>query len=400
VSMPILLLNAGSSSLKYQVIDAEDEHVLATGLVERIGEPVSSIKHKTQGETFEATDAYADHTEAMMALVAMFAAYGPRLATVQAVGHRTVHGGDRFDKTVLIDEDVIQALVDLSPLAPLHNPAGIEGIRAAQTALPGVPHFAIFDTAFFVHLPAEAYTYAIDTATAKRLAVRRYGFHGTSHNFVSHRMAHMLGHHHSDLKMIVCHLGNGASVSAIADGHPVETSMGLTPLQGLVMGTRSGDVDPGLHAYLSRSAGMSVDEIDTLLNKKSGMFGLCGMNDFRDIRSAIEAGDADAQLAFDVYIHRLAFYIGGYMAILGGADAIAFTAGVGENDPAVREAVCARLAGLGVKLDPQRNNVGRSRARIISTDDSPVTICVVPTNEELQMAREVLEAMGGPVEDD
>lgn len=394
MSTPILLLNAGSSSIKYQVIDSDDESVLASGLIERIGEAISRISHKTQGEEFVAEERYADHTEALAALVAMFDAHGPRLARVKAVGHRTVHGGDRFDHTVLIDDEVIDALVELSPLAPLHNPPGIAGIKAAQQALPDVPHFAIFDTAFFVHLPAEAYTYAIDRETAKRLKVRRYGFHGTSHNFVSHRMAHMLGRHHSDLKMIVCHLGNGASVSAIADGKPVETSMGLTPLQGLVMGTRSGDVDPGLHAYLARS-GMTIDEIDTLLNKKSGMLGLAGLNDFRDIAAAIEAGDADAQLAFDVYVHRLAFYIGGYMAILGGVDAIAFTAGVGENNPAVREAVCDRLHNLGVHLDAERNLVGRSRARIISTDDSPVTICVVPTNEELQMAREVAEQLEG-----
>lgn len=392
MSTPILLLNAGSSSIKYQVIDADDESVLASGLIERIGEPISKITHKTQGEAFVAEEPYSDHTAALRALVAMFTEHGPRLSLVQAVGHRTVHGGDKFDHTVRIDDAVIDALVELSPLAPLHNPPGIAGIKAAQEALPDVPHFAIFDTAFFVHLPEEAHTYAIDREVAKSLSIRRYGFHGTSHNFVSHRMAHMLGHHHSELKMIVCHLGNGASVSAIANGRPVETSMGLTPLQGLVMGTRSGDVDPGLHAYLCRS-GMTIDEVDTLLNKKSGMLGLAGMNDFRDIQAAIEAGDEAAKLAFDVYIHRLVFYIGGYMAILDGVDAIAFTAGVGENNPGVRAAVCDRLRNLGVQLDPERNLVGRSRARIISADDSPVTICVVPTNEELQMAREVLDAL-------
>ncbi len=393
MSMPILLLNAGSSSIKYQVIDAEDESVLATGLIERIGEPVSHITHKTQGEAYEASDPYANHTEALAALVAMFDAHGPKLANMKAVGHRTVHGGDKFDRTVKIDDEVIQTLVDLSPLAPLHNPPGIAGIKAAQAALPDVPHFAIFDTAFFVHLPEEAYTYAIDAETAKKLSIRRYGFHGTSHNFVSHRMAHFLGRHHNELKMIVCHLGNGASVSAIADGKPIETSMGLTPLQGLVMGTRSGDIDPGVHAYLARSGGMSVDEIDTLLNKKSGMLGLAGKNDFRDIAAGIAAGDAASKLAFDVYVHRLVFYIGGYMALLGGVDALAFTAGVGENDTAIRAAVCERLTGLGFHLDAERNKLRTGRARIISTDDSPVTICVVPTNEELQMAREVKEAM-------
>ncbi len=393
MSLPILLLNAGSSSIKYQVIDAEDESVLATGLIERIGEDVSAIEHKTQGEVYTAADAYADHTEALHALVGMFEAHGPRLASVRAVGHRTVHGGDRFDHTVQINEDVIQALVDLSPLAPLHNPPGIAGIRAAQEALPNVPHFAIFDTAFFVHLPAEAYTYAIDAATAQKLAIRRYGFHGTSHNFVSHTMADFLGHHYDDLKMIVCHLGNGASVSAVKGGRPVETSMGLTPLQGLVMGTRSGDIDPGVHAYLCRS-GLSIDEVDTLLNKKSGMLGLCGRNDFRDIGTAVEEGDAAAKLAFDVYVHRLVGYIGNYMAILGGVDALAFTAGVGENDQAVRTAVIERLANLGFHLDAERNAVRSKQPRLISTDDSPVKVLVVPTNEELQMAREVKEALG------
>ncbi len=394
MSMPILLLNAGSSSIKYQVIDAEDEAVLATGLIERIGEEVSAIEHKTQGETYTASDPYANHTEALGALVGMFEAHGPRLASVRAVGHRTVHGGDRFDKTVQIDDEVIQALVDLSPLAPLHNPPGIAGIKAAQAALPEVPHFAIFDTAFFAHLPAEAYTYAIDAATAKRLAIRRYGFHGTSHNYVSHTMAAFLGHHYDDLKMIVCHLGNGASVSAVAGGRPVETSMGLTPLQGLVMGTRSGDIDPGVHAYLCRS-GLSIDEVDTLLNKKSGMLGLCGRNDFRDVGSAMAEGDADAKLAFDVYIHRLVGYIGNYMAVLGGVDALAFTAGVGENDQKVRAAVCERLANLGFHLDDDRNSVRNKQPRLISTDESPVKVLVVPTNEELQMAREVREALGG-----
>jgi len=393
MSMPILLLNAGSSSIKYQVIDAEDESVLATGLIERIGEPVSKITHKTQGEEFTADEPYANHTEALRALVGMFDAHGPRLANVQAVGHRTVHGGDRFDQTVRIDQAVIDALVELSPLAPLHNPPGIAGIKAAQEALPDVPHFAIFDTAFFAHLPAEAYTYALDRDIAKKLAIRRYGFHGTSHNYVSHKTAEFLGHHYDDLKIVVCHLGNGASVSAVAGGRPVETSMGLTPLQGLVMGTRSGDVDPGLHAYLCRAGGLSIDEVDTLLNKKSGMLGLCGKNDFRDIAEAKAAGDEAARLAFDVYVHRLVSYIGAYMAVMGGVDALAFTAGVGENDAEVRRAVCERLANLGFHLDAERNQVRSKQPRLISTDDSPVKVLVVPTNEELQMAREVRDAL-------
>lgn len=393
MSKPILLLNAGSSSIKYQVIDADDEQVLATGLIERIGQDVSNITHKVNGEKFEAEEAYPDHTAALDALVRMFDEHGPQLADVVAVGHRTVHGGTKFDRTVKIDQDVIDTLVELSPLAPLHNPAGVQGIEAAQAKLPNVPHFAIFDTAFFAGLPAEAYTYAIDADVAKKHAIRRYGFHGTSHNFVSHATAELLGRPYEDLKIIVCHLGNGASVSAIKDGGPIETSMGLTPLQGLVMGTRSGDIDPGVVAYLVRE-GMTTDEVDTLLNKKSGMVGLAGKSDFRDIAAGIEAGDEASKLAFDVYIHRLTFYVGGYMALLGGVDAVAFTAGVGENDDAVRAALCARLEGLGFKLDAAKNGVRSPEARVISTDDSAVKICVVPTNEELQMAREVVEAMG------
>lgn len=392
MSMDILLLNAGSSSIKYQVIDASDESVIATGLIQKIGGTGSTLDHTVGGEEFHVAQDFADHEEALHAMVEMFNAHGPVLSEIKAVGHRTVHGGDRFDHTVLITEDVIQALIDLSPLAPLHNPPGITAIRAAQHNLPGVPHVAIFDTAFFAHLPAEAYTYAIDAETAKRLNIRRYGFHGTSHNYVSHAMAEFLGKPYDELKMIVCHLGNGASVSAISGGQPVETSMGLTPLQGLVMGTRSGDIDPGIHAYLYRS-GMGMDEIDNLLNKKSGLLGLAGVNDMRDVGEKAAAGDEGAQLALDVYVHRLVSYIGAYMAILGGVDAVAFTAGVGENAVDIRAAVVGRLENLGFVLDPERNRVRSKAPRLISTDDSPVKVLVVPTNEELQMAREVKQAI-------
>ena len=394
MTMPILLLNAGSSSIKYQVIDADDEKVLATGLIQKIGGAGSTLDHAVHGDEYHVAEDFADHEAALHAMVEMFNAHGPTLADIKAVGHRTVHGGDRFDHTVRIDEHVIQTLVDLSPLAPLHNPPGITAIKAAQHNLPDVPHVAIFDTAFFVHLPPESYTYAIDADTAERLKVRRYGFHGTSHNYVSHTMAEFLGRDYADLRMIVCHLGNGASVSAIKDGHPVETSMGLTPLQGLVMGTRSGDIDPGIHAYLYRS-GLQMDEIDNLLNKKSGLLGMCGANDMRDVFTKIDEGDERAQLAFDVYVHRLVGYIGNYMAILGGLDALAFTAGVGENAAAVREAVVTRLHNLGFHLDAERNAVRSKEARLISTDDSPVKVLVVPTNEELQMAREVKETLVG-----
>ena len=386
MSMDILLLNAGSSSIKYQVIDMADERVIATGLIQKIGGTGSTLEHTVGGEEFTVTQDFADHEEALAAMTSMFDAHGPKMADIKAVGHRTVHGGDEFDHTVLIDDKVIDTLIRLSPLAPLHNPPGITAIRAAQHILPEVPHVAIFDTAFFAHLPAEAYSYAIDVETAKRLKIRRYGFHGTSHNYVSHKMAEVLGKPYDELKMIVCHLGNGASISAIKDGQPVETSMGLTPLQGLMMGTRSGDIDPGIHAYLYRS-GMTIDEIDNLLNKKSGLLGMSGSNDMRDVGDKAAAGDEAAQLALDVYVHRIVSYIGNYTYQMGGCDVITFTAGVGENDDIVRKMVCDKLAPFGVKLDEEKNATRSKEPRIISTPDSKITICVIPTNEELAIAR-------------
>jgi acetate kinase len=389
VPTPILVLNCGSSSIKYQVIDVDDESRLATGLVQKIGLPDSSLEHTTEGVTHRINRMVADHQQALGAIVSAFGMYGPPLADVVAVGHRAVHGGDAFRQPVRIDAGVIEKLRDLSPLAPLHNPPGIAGIEAAMTALPNVPHVAIFDTAFFSTLPAEAYTYAIDEQLAKTYSIRKYGFHGTSHKYVSERVAELLDKPYDEVDQIVCHLGNGASISAIRGGVAVDTSMGLTPLQGLVMGTRSGDVDPGLHAYLAREADMSVAEIDRMLNSRSGIAGLTGgTSDFRDLAARIEAGDAAAKLAYDVYIHRLVSYIGSYLAILGGIDAITFTAGVGENDDAVRESVCDRLAPLGFLLDDEANKIRSKEPRRISQPDSPVQILVVPTNEELAMARE------------
>lgn len=389
MSTPVLLINAGSSSIKYQVIDAVDERVLATGLIERIGQELGRIKHTVGSETFVDEEAYPNHTVALAALVGMFAEHGPSLDDVVAVGHRTVHGGDKLTRTTLIDDRVLDTLEELAPLAPLHNPPGIAGIRGAMKALPNVPHVAVFDTAFFSTLPPEAYTYAIPTGIAATHAIRRYGFHGTSHDYVSHRVAETLGVDYASLKQIVCHLGNGASISAIAHGVAVDTSMGLTPLEGLVMGTRSGDIDPGLIFFLHREAGMSVDAIDNLLNKRSGMIGLTGASDFRDVWARIDAGDAQAAIGLDVYIHRLLHYLGAYTAVLGGVDAITFTAGVGENDSRIRALVCERLAWLGVRLDAARNAERSDDPRVISAGDSAVTVLVVPTNEELQMAREV-----------
>lgn len=389
---PILLLNCGSSSIKYQVIDADTETPTAVGIVQKIGLEMGSLTHEVGGSEFEIEQPFANHHEALAAVVKMFDQHGPKLSEVIAVGHRTVHGGETFRRTTIIDDQVIAGLRELSGLAPLHNPPGIAGIEAAQGVLPSVPHVAIFDTAFFSTMPSAAHTYAIDTEVAHKHQIRKYGFHGTSHSYVSKKAAEFLDRDYTDLRQIVCHLGNGASISAVANGIPVDTSMGLTPLQGLVMGTRSGDVDPGLHAYLNR-LGYTPEQVDTLLNKGSGMFGMCGLTDMRDVQAAIESGDQRAILAQEVYNHRLLSYIGAYMAVLGGVDVISFTAGVGENSPLIRSAVLNRLASLGFWVDEDRNAVRSKEPRIISKDDSPVTILVVPTNEELEMAREVISAI-------
>lgn len=389
MSHPILLLNCGSSSIKYQLIDSETEQATASGIVQKIGDAVSTLDHEVGGEEFHVTTEFPDHVAAIQAVVRCFDEHGPSLADVIAVGHRTVHGGAVFSETVRIDDDVLYHLRRLSPLAPLHNPPGIAGIEAAQQVLPDVPHVAVFDTAFFSELPPEAYTYAIDQNVAQQLHIRRYGFHGTSHSYVSKKVAEVLERPLDSFNQIVCHLGNGASISAIRGGRPVDTSMGLTPLEGLVMGTRSGDVDPGLHLFLSRS-GYSIQEIDTLLNKMSGMLGLTGVTDFRDINARIEHGHEEAILGFDVYVHRLLHYIGSYLAVLGSVDVLTFTAGVGENNPVLRSRVCNRLAQLGFLIDEDANAVRSKQPRVVSTPDSPVTIMVVPTNEELAMAREVL----------
>lgn len=392
MARPILLLNCGSSSIKYQVIDADTGQPTAVGLVQKIGLEMGSLTHETGGTEHVIEREFPNHQVAIGAVVEMFGAHGPNLNEVVAVGHRTVHGGELFRAPTVITPEVVERLHELSPLAPLHNPPGIAGIEAAQAALPGIPHVAIFDTAFFSTLPAEAYTYAIDADLAAAHHIRKYGFHGTSHAYVSKKAAEFLGRDYGELRQIVCHLGNGASISAIDRGVAVDTSMGLTPLQGLVMGTRSGDVDPGLHAFLGRE-GHSASEVDELLNKKSGMFGLCGYTDMRDVEAQIQAGNERAIVAMDVYIHRLLHYIGAYLAVLGGVDVITFTAGVGENSPLIRSAVLKRLEGLGFWVDEDRNAVRSKQPRVISRDGSPVTVLVVPTNEELEMAREVVEAI-------
>jgi len=395
VATPILVLNCGSSSVKYQVIDIDSEAVLASGLVEKIGLPEGSIIHRTGDQEYRVDEPIPDHTAALNLVIRAFAEYGPPLDDVVAVAHRTVHGGWLFNQTVVITPEVIRGMEDVSELAPLHNPAGLAGIRAAQQALPNVPHVAIFDTAFFASMPPEAYTYAIDRQVAEKYHLRKYGFHGTSHRYVSGKVAQFLGRDITSFNQIVCHLGNGASISAIQGGQPIDTSMGMTPLAGLVMGTRSGDVDPAVFAHLYNVAGMDTCATDNLLNKRSGLAGLAdGTSDFRDLHAKIDAGDPQAQLAFDVYIHRLVFYLGAYMALLGHTDTITFTAGVGENDPTVRAAAIGRLTGCGVKIDPISNLIRSRDARVISAADSTALVLVVPTNEELAMAREAYRVIG------
>ncbi|MBL1102246.1 acetate kinase [Streptomyces coffeae] len=372
----ILVLNSGSSSVKYQLLDMADGTRLASGIVERIGEgPV------------------ADHAAALKQVADELARQdlgldSPELA---AVGHRVVHGGTRFTEPALITDDVVEEIEKLIPLAPLHNPANVTGIKVARELRPDLPQVAVFDTAFHSTMPESAARYAIDVDTADRFGVRRYGFHGTSHAYVSRATAALLDRPVSEVNTIVLHLGNGASASAVRGGVCVDTSMGLTPLEGLVMGTRSGDLDAAAIFHLARVGGMSIDEIDTLLNKRSGLLGLCGDNDMREIGRRMGEGDPDAQLAFDIYIHRLRKYVGAYTAVLGRVDAIAFTAGVGENSAAVREAAMRGLTAFGVEVDTVRNALRGSGARLISAESSRVAVAVVPTDEELEIASQTFD---------
>jgi acetate kinase len=384
----ILVVNSGSSSVKFQLVDPDSGESLASGLVERIGESDGRVELDYRGESAERTQHIEDHGDGLALAFEMLADAGIELGSdVTAVGHRVVHGGTVFYRPTIIDDAVVQQISDLSSLAPLHNPPNVLGIEVARKQLPNVPHVAVFDTAFFHSLPDAAATYAIDAAVAAEHDIRRYGFHGTSHRYVSEQVAQFLERDLGDLKQIVLHLGNGASASAVDGGRAVDTSMGLTPLEGLVMGTRSGDIDPGVIMHLRRSAGMSVDDIDTLLNRRSGLIGLSGVNDFRELQQRIDDGDGSARLAYDVYIHRLRKYIGAYMIGLGRLDVLTFTAGVGENAAAVRADALANLEHFGIRIDSERNAVRSKSARVISAESSAVTVLVVPTNEELAIAR-------------
>lgn len=378
----VLVINSGSSSLKYQLVDPDSGVARATGNVERIGEESSPVPDH-DAALRQAFDALSDQGIDL------------RNCGLVAVGHRVVHGGNTFYKPTPVDDAVIRKLDELSELAPLHNPPAIKGIEVARKLLPDVPHIAVFDTAFFHDMPPAAATYAIDRGLAERWKIRRYGFHGTSHRYVSQQAAAFLGRPLPGLKQIVLHLGNGCSASAIAGSRPLDTSMGLTPLEGLVMGTRSGDIDPSIVAYLCHTAKMGVDEVESMLNQRSGVLGLSGERDFRRLRELIESGDAAAQLAYSVFTHRLRKYIGAYLAVLGHTDVITFTAGIGENDAAVRRDALAGLEELGIVLDERRNLGGGKGARQISAEDSPIAVLVIPTNEELAIARDCVSALTG-----
>ncbi|KMT21473.1 acetate/propionate family kinase [Clostridium cylindrosporum] len=398
--MNVLVINCGSSSLKYQLISMEKEVVMAKGLVERIGIEGSILTHKPEGrDKIKIEESMKDHTDAIRLVLEALVneTYGviKDMSEIGAVGHRVVHGGEKYSESVLIDDEVMRALEDCTSLAPLHNPPNLIGINACKDLMGNTPMVAVFDTAFHQTMPDYAFTYALPYELYESHGVRRYGFHGTSHRFVTAAAANMLGKNAKELKLITCHLGNGASLAAIDGGKSVDTSMGFTPLEGLVMGTRCGDIDPAIVTYIQRVLGVSNEEVDNIVNKKSGVLGISGISsDFRDIEEAAEKGDKRAQLALDVFHYRVRKYIGSYAAAMGGVDAIVFTAGLGENSPESRCEICKGLEFLGVKFDESKNNF-RGKAEFISADDSKVKVIVIPTNEELMIARDTKEIVCG-----
>ncbi|MBQ1483707.1 MAG: acetate kinase [Eubacterium sp.] len=391
--MKILVINCGSSSLKYQVLDMTDESLLCKGLVERIGMEGSVINHTKTGEDKIVKEVpMKDHKDAIAQVLA--AIQDPEhgvvkdMSEIGAVGHRVVHGGENYADSVLIDDDVIKVMEQCVELAPLHTPPNLLGIAACRELMPTTPMVAVFDTAFHQTMPPEAYLYAIPYEYYEKYRVRRYGFHGTSHKYVSERAAAMLGKDLSEIKIITCHLGNGASIAAVKNGKVIDTSMGFTPLEGLVMGTRSGDIDPAIVTYMREKDNLPLGRANEILNKKSGVLGVSGISsDFRDLEAAYKEGNQRAELALKMFAHKVRFYIGAYFAELNGADAIVFTAGVGENDAFMRNLICADLDNLGIKIDPVKNDV-RGKEAVISADDSAVKLLLIPTNEELMIARD------------
>ena len=397
--MKVLVINCGSSSLRYQLIDSDSEEVLAKGLCERIGIDGRLVYQKEGCEKEITEAAMPTHKEAIQmvlhALVNDKTGAVKDLSEIEAIGHRIVHGGEKFESSVVINEEMIEAVKECTELAPLHNPANLIGIQVCQELMPGVPMVAVFDTAFHQTMPPKAYMYGLPYEYYEKYRVRRYGFHGTSHSFVSKELAKFLGLDINNSKLIVCHLGNGSSVSAVQNGKCVDTSMGLTPLEGLVMGTRSGSIDPAIVEFIAKKENLDIDGVMDVLNKKSGVYGLTkGLSsDFRDLEEAAEQGNELAQLALDIFAYDVAKYIGAYTAAMNGVDAIAFTAGIGENGPITRTAVAGYLGYLGIKLDEEKNQM-RGFDNKISTEDSKVAVCVIPTNEELAICRETVALVG------
>lgn len=396
--MVIFVVNCGSSSIKYQLFDMTDESVLARGLLERVGQPGSILHHKRDDTGSDRAVEAPNHTVGLKiildTLVDSEIGVLKSIDEIEGVGHRVVHGGEQIRQSTLIDEAVIKVIKDNAPLAPLHNPPNLAGIEASMDALPEVPQVAVFDTAFLATLPPRAYRYAVPRQWYDEYRVRRYGFHGTSHRYVTLRAAEILGKSVDEVNLITAHLGNGCSMTAVAGGKAIDHSMGLTPLEGLVMGTRSGDIDPAVIFYMARTAGMSLDEIDKTLNKKSGLLGLSGVsNDMRDCIKAAEKGNADAALAVEIFSYRVAKYIGAYYAILPGCDAIVMTGGIGENSLPVRLRVCELLGSIGVVPDERRNNATVRKTGVITADGSKVPIWVIPTDEELMIARDTRDVV-------
>lgn len=393
--MKVLVINCGSSSLKYQVLDMTNQELLCKGLVERIGIDGSIITHeKTGADKFKMEVPMEDHKDAighvLDAIKDKEHGVVACLDEIEAVGHRVVHAGEKYAQSVLITEEVLKALDECVELAPLHNPPNLAGIVACKELMPGAPMVAVFDTAFHQTMPAEAYIYALPYEYYEKYGIRKYGFHGTSHRYVSAKAAEMLGKDITDLKIVTCHLGNGASLAAVKGGKCIDTSMGFTPLEGLVMGTRSGDIDPAIVTFISEKENLTPQQANDLLNKKSGVLGISGISsDFRDVEDAAAAGDKLAELALNVFVHRVKQYIGGYIAQMNGVDAIVFTAGLGENGKEMREAICADLDNLGITIDHDKNNV-RGKETVISKDGAKVAVLLIPTNEELMIAKDTV----------
>lgn len=397
--MKILVLNCGSSSIKYALYNMDDKSVMTSGGAERVGLDGAFVKVKMpDGTKKKVMHDIPEHTEGVKFIFSLLT--DPEIGVIKsldeigAVGHRMVHGGEKFNKSVVLNDEVIEVFKSVSDLAPLHNPANLKGVMAVSELMPGLPQVGVFDTAFHQTMPAHSYLYAVPYDLYEKYGVRRYGFHGTSHRYVSQRVCDFLGVKYEDKKIITCHIGNGGSVAAVQNGKCVDTSMGLTPLEGLMMGTRSGDIDGGAVTFLEKKLGLGPDEMSNLLNKKSGVLGITGISsDMREIDDAVVAGNERAKLALDMYNYRIKKYVGAYAAAMGGCDIIVFTAGVGENQYQMREAVCKDMEYMGVKLDAEKNKGIRGEEAIISTSDSKVTVCVIPTDEELMIATDTMNLL-------